>query len=291
VETARAAAEELDEIAEKFGSTALHAAALGARAAAQIAGGDAQAAVRNARESWRKWQEVEAPYEAARARLLMGQAFISSGDPEAGRMEIKAARSVFEKLGAALDVRRATELLGHLETEAAPERVQRTFMFTDIERSTNLVEAIGDEAWENLVGWHDRTLRSLFSQHGGEEVDHSGDGFFVAFEDPRSALECATAIQRSLAEHRKTAGFAPKVRVGVHSSEATRRSGDYGGRGVHEAARIGSVAAGGEIVASLETLEAAGGGWQTSDEREVELKGISTPAKVATVAWNSGAGS
>jgi class 3 adenylate cyclase len=291
VDTAKAGADELEEIAERFGSTALQAVALGARAAVQIATGESQSAVTTARESWRKWQEVEAPYEAARARLVLSQAFLASGDPEAGRMEIRAARSVFEKLGAVPDVRRASELLSGLEADEGGVRVVQTFMFTDIEKSTNLVEAIGDEAWENLVGWHDRTLRSLFAEHGGEEVDHSGDGFFVAFEDPRAALECATAIQRSLAEHRRSHGFAPKVRIGVHAAEATKRAGDYGGRGVHEAARIGSVATGDEIVASLATLEAAGGDWQTSNEREVELKGISTPAKVATVAWSPAAGS
>lgn len=291
IETATFAADELEQIAEKFGSTALQAVALGARAAVQVAGGDAQSAVRNARESWRKWQEVEAPYEAARARLLMGEAFIGSGDPEAGRMEIKAARSVFEKLGAALDSRRAAELLGRLETEAAAERVQRTFMFTDIERSTNLVEAIGDEAWENLVGWHDRTLRSLFEKHGGEEVDHTGDGFFVAFEDPRAALECSIAIQRSLEEHRRTHGFAPQVRIGVHASEATRRPGDYGGRGVHEAARIGAQAMGGEILASVSTVVSAADACEVSDPREVTLKGISTPVQVVSVAWKQAGGS
>jgi class 3 adenylate cyclase len=259
--------------------------ALGARAAAQIAGGDAQSAVRNARESWRKWQDVEAPFEAARARLLMGEAFIASGDPEAGRMEVKAARSVFEKLGATLDSRRAAELLGRLETEATAERVQRTFMFTDIDGSTNLVEAMGDEAWEELVGWHDRALRALFTEHGGKEISHAGDGFFVAFVEPRPALECAVAIQRSLAEHRRSHGFAPQVRIGVHAAEATERVGDYGGKGVHEAARIGAVAEGGEIVASLDTVEAAGGGWGSSEPREVLLKGISTPAKVVTLAW------
>lgn len=283
--TADSAADELEEIAERFGSTALRAAALSARAAAQLARGDAQSAVKTARESWRTWQEIEAPYEAAKARLLLGQGFLDSGDPEAGRMEIRAARSAFEKLGAVLDSRRATELLGPLEAEGGGARIQRTFVFTDIERSTNLVEAMGDEAWEDLLAWHDRKLRSLFAEHGGEEVDHTGDGFFVAFADPRTALECAAAIQHSLAEHRRSHGFAPQVRVGVHASEATKKGADYHGRGVHEAARIGAVAQGGEVVASLETIEAAGPSWETSEPREITLKGISTPAKVVTVSW------
>jgi class 3 adenylate cyclase len=56
---------------------------------------------------------------------------------------------------------------------------------------------------------------------------------------------------------------------------------------VHEAARIGAIAEGGEILASLETVEAAGSGWEVSEPREVALKGISAPAKVVSVAWQS----
>ena len=62
------------------------------------------------------------------------------------------------------------------------KRVTRTFMFTDIVTSTDLVGLIGDDAWGELLRWHDRELRSAFAQHRGEEVEHTGDGFFVAFE-------------------------------------------------------------------------------------------------------------
>jgi class 3 adenylate cyclase len=282
---ARAAAVELREIAERFGSTALHAAAETAEAAVALAGGDTTTAVRAARSGWQRWQELDAPYEAARARVLLGLSYVASGDPDAGHMEITAARSTFERLGAIPDARRAEDLLR--PEDAAVERVARTFLFTDIVGSTNLVEAVGDEAWEDLVGWHDRTLRALFAEHEGEEVDHSGDGFFVAFADAGSALRCAVAIQRSLAEHRRSHGFAPQVRVGAHASDATKRAGDYGGRGVHEAARIGALAGGGEILASASTVEAAGTGWEGSEPREVTLRGISTPVTVVSVSWRS----
>ena len=285
--TARLAAEELEQIADRFGSTALQAAAKGCRAAVALAAGDSTAALADARRSWQLWLEVDAPYEAARARVLLGQAYLDSGDSDAGLMEIQAARGVFERLGARPDVARADAIL---RPPSEGRRVDKTFMFTDIERSTNLVEAIGDEAWENLVGWHDRTLRALFAEHGGEEISHAGDGFFVAFEDPRVALECAVSIQRSLAEHRRSHGFAPQVRVGVHASEATQRPGDYGGRGVHEAARIGSVGKGGEIVASSSTVEAAGSDWKVMERRAVELKGISAPVEVVSIGWQEDGG-
>ena len=107
----------------------------------------------------------------------------------------------------------------------------------------------------------------------------------MAFNDSRSALETAVAIQRSLVEQRRTHGFAPPVRIGVHLAEATERGGDYGGRGVHEAARIGALAEGGEILASEETIAAADGSWRTGDAREVVLRGISRPVQVAAIDW------
>src|SRR6185436_2723614 len=89
----------------------------------------------------------------------------------------------------------------------AEERVTKTFMFTDIVTSTDLVGLIGDEAWGELLRWHDRELRAAFARHGGEEANHTGDGFFVAFSDAANAIECAVDIQRSLARHRREHGF------------------------------------------------------------------------------------
>lgn len=167
-----------------------------------------------------------------------------------------------------------------------PTRVAKTFMFTDIVKSTNLVEVLGDEAWEPLVRWHDQTLRSLFAAHHGEEIVTTGDGFFVGFESPDEALGCAVAIQRTLAEHRQTHGFAPGVRIGVHATDATQvatKSGrDFHGRGVHEAARIAALAEGGEIVISRQTATPR---FVISEPRTVELKGIFEPVEVVSVQW------
>jgi class 3 adenylate cyclase len=222
--------------------------------------------------------------------MLLAVAYRDEGDAEAATLELRAARSTFERLGAVLDSRRAAELLGPDAGSvgrpvAASRRVTKTFMFTDIVRSTNLVEAIGDDAWEDLLRWHDQTLRSLFGEHEGEEVKHAGDGFFVAFSDAARAVECAAAIQRTLADHRREHGFAVQVRIGLHSAEATRRGRDYGGKGVHQAARIASLAEGGEILASQEIIEAGPISFVVSETREVSLKGISTPVQVATVEW------
>jgi adenylate cyclase len=165
---------------------------------------------------------------------------------------------------------------------AAPRRVVKTFMFTDIVKSTDLVAVIGDEAWQSLLRWHDQLLRGMFVEHQGQEVVSTGDGFFVGFDSPDAALDCAVAIQRGLAEHRRNHGFAPQVRIGVHASAATQVEHNFSGKGVHEAARIAALAEGGEILASVET---AGGRATRSEPRTVALKGIAEPVEIVSIDW------
>lgn len=289
LETARAAVEEAEMIADSYGSAVLKACALLARGELQIAEGDHVAAVQKCRQSWRLWKDADLPYEAGRARVALAVALRANGDEAGAELELRAARSTFDKLGAVLDLRRVMDLLGEDIAEGLPKapapgaRVTKTFMFTDIVSSTNLVEAIGDKAWEGVLGWHDQTLRKLFSTYCGEEVKHIGDGFFVAFDNPYEAVECAVGIQRRLAEHRKEHGFAPQVRIGLHSVEATRKGRDYGGKGVHEAARIGALAGAGEILASTYVIQAARARFPVSDPRLEELKGVSEPMEVAAI--------
>jgi len=286
--TAGSAVEEMEAIAGTYGTTVLRATALCCRGMLQQAEGDSESALRNLRQGLRLWQEIDAPYEAARARMCAAAAYRAAGDEESARLELESARSTFERLGAELAARRARELLaaGASGVEAAaPARATKTFMFSDIVNSTPLVEAIGDRAWDDLLNWHDKTLRSLFASHGGEEFKHGGDGFAVAFESAKSAVDCAVAIQSSLAEHRRNHGFALQVRIGLHTSEATRRGADYGGKGVHEAARIAALAGAEEIVAGLDTIEAAGQDISASEPRSVTLKGISEPVSVVAINW------
>ena len=184
----------------------------------------------------------------------------------------------------AITIEEVDELLPwQLRGKAAPRRVERTFMFTDIVRSTNLVEAIGDEAWEDLIRWHDDTLRALFSSHRGEEVAATGDGFFVAFESPDEAVACAIAIQRRLAEQRRTQGFAPQVRIGLHAAGATQMGQNFTGKGVHEASRIAGLADGGQILASRHTV--AGSRFPAVDPRMVDIRGIAEQVEVVSVDW------
>lgn len=281
--TAGAAAAELEEIAGEFGTAAIRASAAHASAIVALLRGDPPQAITRARDARRLWREIDAPYEAAISTVLLAQARAVAGETEAARLELEAARATFERLGATPDVARTDALLA-APTGPTSAREVRTFMFTDIVGSTALVEAIGDEAWHDLLHWHDEALRRCFSASGGEEVHRTGDGFFVAFPDAVAALDCAASIQRTLADHRREHGFAPQVRIGVHAAEATKARGDYEGAGVHAAARIGALAGGGEVLASVETVDGLGTP-VTGEPREVSLKGLAKPVRVVSVDW------
>lgn len=285
LETAVAADDELAALMEGFQATSLRAMAACVRGAVRLAEGDAGEAIAFLQEARRGWQEIDAPFEAAEARLVLARAIAASGDTETAVMEARAAHDVFERIGARIARDRASQLVEELAAPAAQiERVGRAFLFTDIVRSTDLIGVIGDEAWEDLLSWHDRTLRSLFAAHGGEIGHPTGDGFFVAFPDAPSALRCAVAVQRALADHRRSQGFALRIRIGVHAGRATRRGQDYGGAEVHKAARIAALAEGDEILASAETIGDADG-FATSGLREVVLKGFTDPVPVGRVEW------
>lgn len=288
LETATSATEELERTAADFERPAFEAAALTARGALELERGHFLEATAALERAWRVWREIDLPYESAQARALLGRARAASGDEATSRMELTAARSAFSRLGAALDVRQVDEWLGDAARSPAGDgrRVTKTFMFTDIVTSTDLVGLIGDGAWEDLLRWHDRALRTEFARYRGQEVRHTGDGFFVAFDRAEDAIDAAVAVQRRLGDHRRDEGFAPWVRVGVHTTEATLQGGDYSGHGVHVAARVGDLAEREEIVASAETLEAAGAiAYPVSEGRQVMLKGVTTPVMIHRIAW------
>jgi class 3 adenylate cyclase len=285
---ARAASTELDEIAKRFGTPAMEAIASSSRAAVQLADGDAVGAEATLRSTLRLWLELGVPYEVARTRVGLAAAYRAQGDVAAATLELEAARSTFERLGARRDLRSAGELLGG-ETpapgdDAALETVERTFLFTDIVLSTKLAAAIGDDAWKDLIRWHDQTLRALIAEHRGEEIRHTGDGFFVAFASAGDAIDCAVTIQRRLNEQRKQQGFALQVRIGMHTAVAHRRGLDYAGVGIHEAARIAGAAGAGEILVSAATLAGAKTTYP-SEMRSLTLKDMPEPVEVASIQW------
>jgi len=277
---AREGADELAEIADRFrvgdARTPVFAANVDlTRGQIRLAEHDWEGAIESLSAAVEGWQGINAPYEVARARVLLGMAYRQGGDEDGAMGEFAAARTTFERLGAVLDVQRAAELLGEL-----PAR--RTFVFTDIVESTKIAEALGEEKWRRVLAGHDKALREVFAAHGGEVIKDTGDGFFVAFESPVPAVEAAVALQRMLAAQD---GVVPDVRVGLHSGGAFSKDGDdYGGRTVHTAARIGALAGAGEILASRETVAGIAVAID-GDPRTVELRGLAEPIELASVAW------
>jgi class 3 adenylate cyclase len=285
---AREAADEMTSLAERYGTHALRAAAADAAGQAALAEGDVQAAVESFRQARRIWQELQAPYEAAQARAWLGRALMTGGRNDAAAQELHSAIAAFERLGAEPDLKAAYAELERIERASTGERAavkaHRVFMFTDVVRSTDLIEAIGDEAWSALRRWHDDTIRHLVIEHHGEILDHAGDGFFIAFANADQAIEAATAIRRTMRDHRRDHGFAPAIRIGLHAAVATKSGSSYSGRGVHIAARIASLAGPDEILASENVLAAAGGSVAHGPLRSEQLKGIRIPVNVAPLA-------
>lgn len=285
LELARTAVDELSAIVAGYPSPALEAGRQMALARVLLAEGDVAAPIHELRAAVRGWREVGAPYEVARARAILAKALRASGDDEDADLELRAALDEFQRLGARIDAATAERDLRDVEDRrSGPVQVTKTFMFTDIVGSTSLAEALGDQAWERLLRWHDDALRGLVASGGGEVVNSTGDGFFVAFDSARRGVDCATSIQRALRDHRDATGFAISVRIGLHTAEANRRGSDYSGVGVHVTARVAALAGGGEILATAETLAEAGG-VATSDAREAVVKGVTAPVSLASIDW------
>jgi predicted ATPase/class 3 adenylate cyclase len=131
-----------------------------------------------------------------------------------------------------------------------------TFLFTDVEGSTDLVRALGDQAYSTLLAVHRRLLRDAFNRHHGQEIDTQGDAFFVAFTDPADALAAAASIQASAQTQEWPGGSPVLVRMGIHTGAPVSTGTGYVGMDVHRAARICSAGHGGQILVSQTTKNA-----------------------------------
>ena len=127
-----------------------------------------------------------------------------------------------------------------------------TFLFTDVESSTRLWEE-RPEAMKAALARHDRLLREVVEGHGGSVVKTTGDGVHAVFGSARDAVDCAVAAQRRLAVTDWGASEPLKVRMGAHTGETQLRDGDYFGSAVNRAARLMSIAHGGQVVVSATT--------------------------------------
>jgi predicted ATPase/class 3 adenylate cyclase len=148
-----------------------------------------------------------------------------------------------------------------------------TFIFTDIEGSTALLESLGDE-YADVLAEHRRILRAAFTKRGGVEVDTQGDAFFYAFTRAGDAVEAASEGQDGLAEG------PVRVRIGVHTGEPLVAAEGYVGIDVHRAARIAAAANGGQVVISQTTRDLVDSDAGLRDLGVHRLKDLTAPERL-----------
>src|SRR2546425_13373953 len=147
-----------------------------------------------------------------------------------------------------------------------------TFLFTDVEGSTRLLQELGEE-YASVLAEHRRVLREAFARYGGVEVDTQGDAFFVAFATASEALAAAAEGRSALEEG------PVRVRMGLHTGEPLLTDEGYVGIDVHRAARIAAAGHGGQILLSRSTRDLAGGDG-LRDLGEHRLKDLTAPERI-----------
>jgi len=131
-----------------------------------------------------------------------------------------------------------------------------TFLLSDIEGSTQLLQRLGDR-WSGALEQHHRLLRAAIREQGGREVTTEGDSFFIVFPTAPAAVAAAAAAQRALAQATWPDGVDVRVRMGLHTGTAAVAGGSYSGLDVHRAARIMAAGHGGQILLSDATRSLA----------------------------------
>ncbi len=162
------------------------------------------------------------------------------------------------------------EFLTGARSVSEPDRVLATVMFTDIVGSTERAGELGDARWRELLAAHQAAVRRELTRFRGREVKTLGDGCLATFDGPARAIRCGRAI----AETARSIGL--EVRIGLHSGEVEVMEKDVGGIAVHIAARVGDLAAAGEVLVSSTVKDlVAGSGIRFVDRGAKNLKGIS----------------
>ncbi|HKH84173.1 MAG TPA: adenylate/guanylate cyclase domain-containing protein [Gemmatimonadales bacterium] len=159
-----------------------------------------------------------------------------------------------------------------------PDRVLATVMFTDIVDSTKHAAQLGDRRWRAVLEQHDAAVRHELARQRGREVKALGDGFLATFDGPARAVRCASAIANAV----RPLGL--EIRCGVHTGEIELKGEDIAGIAVHVAARVASLAQGGQVFVSTTVRDlVAGSGLSFRDEGAHVLKGIEEQMRLFSV--------
>ncbi|HEX2180440.1 MAG TPA: protein kinase [Actinomycetota bacterium] len=208
---------------------------------------------------------------------------------QAIQLQLEAGKAPADEASAIAGLAAAVQGDGSIIAGPSPDGTV-TILFTDIEGSTELNEDLGDQQWLDLLAAHDRIVRQEVARAGGTVVKSRGDGFMLAFPSARQALAAAIACQRSLARHNARSPGSPpiRVRIGVHTGEVVKQSGDFFGRHVNYASRIADKARGGEILVSELTKALVQGSpeFRFDPAVPVELKGFSGSHPTFRLRWS-----
>jgi pimeloyl-ACP methyl ester carboxylesterase len=161
------------------------------------------------------------------------------------------------------------EFLTGVRTVPEPDRVLATVMFTDIVGSTERAAELGDAQWGEVLAVHQAAVRRELGRFRGREVKTLGDGCLATFDGPARAIRCGRAIVEAAHSH------GLEVRIGLHCGEVELMEDDVGGIAVHIAARVGAIAAPGEVLVSSTVKDlVAGSEIPFADRGAKQLKGV-----------------
>jgi class 3 adenylate cyclase/tetratricopeptide (TPR) repeat protein len=159
-----------------------------------------------------------------------------------------------------------------------------TFLFTDIEGSTVLLGRVGQGVYAQVLADHHSIIRSGLAGHGGREVDTQGDAFFAVFSSPQACLAAVIQMQQGLQAHAWPAGQHVRVRMGVHTGEASDTLTGLVGLDVHRAARVAAAGYGGQVLVSETSAALAGEGLppgaELADLGVHRLKDLEDPVRI-----------
>lgn len=211
------------------------------------------------------YSDMPCPAREAEALIALAELCSSAGDATACQAAASKAAAIAARLQSPSLVREAQSWL----ERGATDVVLATVLVTDIVDSTKRAVALGDRAWRDLLERHHAIVRRELRRQHGREVDTAGDGFLAAFDSPARGIRCAVDAVAALA----AAGI--DVRAGLHTGECEVIGDKLAGVVVHTAARVASVADGGEVLVSSTVRDlVAGAGFVFEDRGVHALKGV-----------------
>jgi class 3 adenylate cyclase len=206
-----------------------------------------------------RWLTLSGGREPAYRALMLASA--ARGDmAKVASLYQRCTEELMEYIGVEPSAETRALYDGLLKGTKTPPRVAAqpsgtiTFLFTDIEGSTDLLEKLGDQ-YAIALSEHHEILRTAIRKWNGREMDTQGDAFFVTFTRALDGVQCAAEAQRALISHSWPRGEVLSVRMGLHTGEPLISSTGYVGMDVHRAARIGDAGHGGQILLSQTTRE------------------------------------